>query len=268
MKRETIMCEIFGFSIPTYYKRKREGNIAIEMIEKYFTVEDLKEYQKNKSIPKLENQRIINDYYNYMSEEVFGIIFKKETQLEILAYLYAHKSDYQDDKHSYLDELNLNYRLENFFKKLFEEKKIDIDKMIMFYQCKKNIGVFNFLFQNMANDWQPLLAAENLNHTWIINYFEFIKVLIEFNLFDLFFCKDPYEESIIIPSPPYEDSKTYEVDCGFYSAIIEVLIENIKNNKIEKYKEISLDKKYEEISFEIGNNIFSNWLKTIDKELI
>lgn len=41
MKLEEIMCKLFNFSIPTYYKRKREKNKAIHFLENNFSKEEL-----------------------------------------------------------------------------------------------------------------------------------------------------------------------------------------------------------------------------------
>ena len=41
MKLEEIMCELFDFSTPTYYKRKREKNKAIHFLENNFSKEEL-----------------------------------------------------------------------------------------------------------------------------------------------------------------------------------------------------------------------------------
>jgi len=64
MKQETIMCELFNFSIATYYKRKRELNSAIVLIEKYFTKEDLEEFLTTKEILKMEYLNHYEDVLN------------------------------------------------------------------------------------------------------------------------------------------------------------------------------------------------------------
>lgn len=54
MKQETIMCQLFNFSIATYYKRKRENNLAIKLVELYFSKESLQEFLETKKIEKFE----------------------------------------------------------------------------------------------------------------------------------------------------------------------------------------------------------------------
>lgn len=49
MKREDIFMKIFGFSRPTYYKWKREGSLAIKLIENNFTDEELIAFIENQN---------------------------------------------------------------------------------------------------------------------------------------------------------------------------------------------------------------------------
>lgn len=54
MKTEDIYMELFGFSRPTYYKWKREKVKVIQLLEKYFTSEDLEEFLETGSIRRFE----------------------------------------------------------------------------------------------------------------------------------------------------------------------------------------------------------------------
>lgn len=47
MKKEDIYMQLFGFSRPTYYKWKREGVLALKLIEENFTDEELVDYIEN-----------------------------------------------------------------------------------------------------------------------------------------------------------------------------------------------------------------------------
>ena len=55
MTKEDIICKIFNFSAPTYYKRRRQDNLAIKIIESFFSLQELKEYIKTEKVEKLDD---------------------------------------------------------------------------------------------------------------------------------------------------------------------------------------------------------------------
>ena len=44
MKTDEIYCNLFDFSRPTYYKYKREGNLALTLISKYISDDEIVEF--------------------------------------------------------------------------------------------------------------------------------------------------------------------------------------------------------------------------------
>ncbi len=80
MKQETIMCKIFNFSIATYYKRKREKNHAIYLIEKYFSKEDLEEFIKEGQVKEFNRIIKIKDSNEYKLFKEF-LEFRKEREI-------------------------------------------------------------------------------------------------------------------------------------------------------------------------------------------
>lgn len=54
MKTEEIYMELFDFSRPTYFKRKREHNKALLLIQKYFSEKEILEFIQTGSIQRLE----------------------------------------------------------------------------------------------------------------------------------------------------------------------------------------------------------------------
>lgn len=72
MKRETIMCKIFNFSLPTYYKKKRNNNLAVNIIAKYFSIDNLIEFEEKNKIAKFE---LIQEY---TYEDLKKLLFKHE----------------------------------------------------------------------------------------------------------------------------------------------------------------------------------------------
>lgn len=59
LKQETLMCKLFNFSTATYYKRKRENNLAIHFIERYFSKNDIYEYITTCSLKRMETLKKI-----------------------------------------------------------------------------------------------------------------------------------------------------------------------------------------------------------------
>lgn len=55
MKTEEIFMELFDFSRPTYFKRKREHNKALALMQKYFSEKELLEFIQTGSIQRLES---------------------------------------------------------------------------------------------------------------------------------------------------------------------------------------------------------------------
>jgi len=56
LKTEEIYMELFDFSRPTYFKRKREHNKALLLVQKYFSEKEILEFIQTGSIQRLEQQ--------------------------------------------------------------------------------------------------------------------------------------------------------------------------------------------------------------------
>ena len=54
MSYEKRIVEIFGFSRNTYYVWKREGRPIIELMEKYFSTQDLEEFIQTRKISRFD----------------------------------------------------------------------------------------------------------------------------------------------------------------------------------------------------------------------
>ena len=127
MKQETIMCQLFNFSIATYYKRKRENNLAIKLVEQYCSKKDLIEYSKTGKISKYDNSKALEKialqkYHNYINpilDESYTILnslfFKglpkdRDNLSNILSYvpifIFFH---YIDNPYRNNDILNTNF---------------------------------------------------------------------------------------------------------------------------------------------------------------
>ncbi len=83
MKVEEIYMKLFNFSRPTYYKWKRENVKVIQLLEKYFSKEELEEFLETGEITKLENisphdyvsEKYLIDFAYYQVKSKFKEIF-------------------------------------------------------------------------------------------------------------------------------------------------------------------------------------------------
>jgi len=64
-----IMVELFNFSRPTYFKKKREQIQILQLLDRYFSKEELEEFLKNSKIRKFE---LIKDLTLEECEEKFS----------------------------------------------------------------------------------------------------------------------------------------------------------------------------------------------------
>ena len=63
-EREIFM-KLFDFSINTYYLWRKQGRLIFNLLEKYFSKEDLEEFVKTGKIQRLENQNIDNAFIDH-----------------------------------------------------------------------------------------------------------------------------------------------------------------------------------------------------------
>lgn len=67
MKTEEIYMQLFDFSRPTYFKRRKEQNKALSLLQKYFSDEQILEFINTGSIQELEeNKNSINDLEEHL----------------------------------------------------------------------------------------------------------------------------------------------------------------------------------------------------------
>ena len=94
MKYDEIMSKLFGFSVPTYYNWKRENRPIINLINKYFTSNDLLEFIDSGKISKYEffsdvEVELIHEYtdlyFNFVEQPYYEKFYKD--------FLYRFKND-------------------------------------------------------------------------------------------------------------------------------------------------------------------------------
>lgn len=101
MNNNEIMSQLFGFSAPTYFRWKKEKRLIINLLEKFFSKEDLEEFLQTGEIERLEQDNtktnkiddinvILIDYTKYQLKDKLQRITDKNT-MEWLWFLFAKK---------------------------------------------------------------------------------------------------------------------------------------------------------------------------------
>ena len=81
MNKKQIVESLFGFTEATFYRWKRQNRLIVDLLEKYFSKEDLEEFLETGEIQK---QELVKDY---TKKELEKILHNKEKVLKILEIL-------------------------------------------------------------------------------------------------------------------------------------------------------------------------------------
>jgi hypothetical protein len=75
MKKDELYSQLFGFSIPTYYNWSREKRPIINLVNKYFNVQQIEEFLKNQNIEEMVNisQSVTSDS-DVNSDVIYNLI--------------------------------------------------------------------------------------------------------------------------------------------------------------------------------------------------
>lgn len=156
MKKEEIYMKLFNFSRPTYYKWKRDGILAMKMIEENFTDEELISYIENQGKPTnqfftknledlLIEQAIYSakmKIYSIFDSSLSGVIFNKPAR------------DVLQDVISRIDPKDESYSIENTKQRLIDQIAIHETKFL-----KVNIPGPKKLLSSLLNDYFSNLEA-------------------------------------------------------------------------------------------------------------
>jgi len=176
MKTEDIFCQLFGFSKNTYYSWKREKKPIIELLNKYFTKDELLEYLET---DKISNMKLLEDFKS-KEEQSINAFFS------LLTLLY--KKDGLD--HS-SEEASSSKYLQTFVEYLHFTAHISEDTFMDFVLTKQNslevtseLKSLLPLILNMDEHTKFLIEREKSQE--FVNLKEYKKVGIEKQAFDTF----------------------------------------------------------------------------------
>lgn len=185
MRHEEIMCKFFNFSAPTYYKRKKEGNLAIKFIEKYFSDENILEFLNSSKINKLENLNSysLSSWISFLKKlelldvkEFSGYNYFAEF---ILHYILEGFEIGADEKEYWTGDNELRVFQNSFMKFLFTQFNSSINKDILLDANFGNIedirylttfiNTFDesdllFLNMNIEDDFRTLKSFDNTHN--------------------------------------------------------------------------------------------------------
>lgn len=109
MKRQ-VLCDLFKFTPKTLYNWRHEERPAIELIEKYFSEEDIQEFLKTKRISKLQNIERYIKHEKKLMEQIKEIIYslnsKGKDGLYLIEFIEMVKEDYYTKKEEFIHYIN------------------------------------------------------------------------------------------------------------------------------------------------------------------
>lgn len=107
MKRQ-VLCDLFKFTPKTLYNWRSEARPAIELIEKYFSEEDIQEFLKTKKIKKLENIERYAQYEKKLVHQIKEIMYSlnEKDRFNLLEFIEAVKEDYYTKKEEFIHYKN------------------------------------------------------------------------------------------------------------------------------------------------------------------
>lgn len=200
MKQDEAVSTILGCSISGYYKWKKQNRLIINLLEKYFTKEDLKEFIKIGKIMRIENnkdQELLNNEASKIYNHFISSLYEKDKSLLKLFLIVINNAN--------KNNLNLNL---NFIDLIFDSKgekedKINLLKEFNKLQNNNNILFFysvKYMIQNEFKDicymfdYGDYTEESESNHLWFI--ITYIQIYIEIFYKKEYLTYEEYIESI------------------------------------------------------------------------
>lgn len=255
MDFKTLMSTLFGFSAPTFYSWKKEQRPIINLLDKYFTKEDLVEFLETGKIEKLENIYFIENFYQEQFFQFFQIILhgsEKRDAFMCMVELFSNDIENFKNFETYLIKLNKNSKIS--------------DTELINYIKEPPISneLFIYIKSNILNNWttfkkQLKVSSEEIetDDYWILDFIELMTIINSKNLFNEIFF-DVYGIRRI-PNPPISPALFTEQSINnshFYSKTIKHLIDQIKSDTWEDSLYIDIDSE----PFEYQNEKFKSWV--------
>lgn len=146
MKKDAIVSKIIGSSVPTYYNWKREQRPIINLLEKYFSKEELEEFLQNEKINKFEKFNFINNEIleknrikylkSFTSDNPFGSLYQSHSTFikfyfDFILELKKDEEFYKKDFDFLLNQYILIFSIENYQYNLdndFDNMEEEIEK--------------------------------------------------------------------------------------------------------------------------------------------
>ncbi len=246
MKKEDIFTSLFGFSSPTFYNWQREKRPVINLLDKYFSKDELEEFLSTNKINRLENTSYINSFYDKQTLELYDLIFK------------THSSKNDFIVFDILIDLIISNKKYNSFEEYclqgLENTRINRETVLLLLRMKPiNSDLFYFIKLNMDDNWNLLLNSIKRVDTNIIWIYDYIQLAIdskEKGNFSRYFHLFSNERKIPnIPNIYLENSSDINTNAEKYCELLK-MVRNIiaedgwdKIPSIEKTKPFSLKSK-------------------------
>lgn len=174
---KNIITELFGFAAPTYYRWKKENRPIVNLLEKYFSDEELNEFLLTNKIERLEQ---INDFKLLKIESIkLYIDFTQninEQELELfLSICYQTQKDFKDISQYYID-LILDVNFKKDIKVSILKKMQNISNHTLFFYGIKQLIQNNFkqYYSDKIEDLEEKDISLKIKHLQI-----YIKIFLQ-----------------------------------------------------------------------------------------
>lgn len=230
MKTDELMCKLFDFSKPTYYKKKKEGNKAIKLIKDTFSNTQLLEYLERDSMQDLKIQQKIFNQFKYESYIKYFNVKKRRSKMEdswnifikfYFQYLIDLSQYVDDEQYSNFSQSLFEFCFTYINKYNFNDDLVGITKATRLFEDWDD-EMLIYLKYIIKNDLTPLLDYDDF-------YDEAVFHIIKYNLYKYKFYLDDQEHSQLICTLKETIKKIQKRDRT--KKIIEI-VQDIKNGNI------------------------------------
>ena len=209
------IAKLVGNTERTIFAWKKEQRPIINLLEKYFSKQELEEFLSTGKITKLEKNELANKLFSNIDYEfVENFLLEGYPKLKPFYYLFL------DSNNDYLSLHKLNDR--KIFK-LFKEEKLDYYDVEKYLSTNVESPMLTYIDYNIKNNWEIFYRAE-VNSTYK-TFHKFLLKVAELNIYDKLLI-DGY-----VPAAPmyYQINENHD-DFKEFESIITTIYNKIVND--------------------------------------
>ncbi len=208
------IAKLVGNTERTIFAWKKEQRPIINLLEKYFSKQELEEFINTGKITKLERNELVNRlFYNIDYEFVEKFLLKSYSELKPFYYLFLDKSVF-----------NSEIRKEMKIFELFKEEKLNHFDVKKYLSTNIESPMLAYMNYNIMNNWEIFYSAEV--ESIYKTFHKFLLKVAELNIYEKLLV-DGY-----VPLAPLYYFISYEDHDDFkeFESIITVICSQIEND--------------------------------------